>query len=78
MEIRVQIIENRALLLKVRNPDRITTVIPKSKVLSEDDGVSEVLVNWDLEEAIVLKNLKIKDVPSPIVFPNDAPPVILF
>ena len=56
----MQIIENRALLLKVRNPDRITTVIPKSKVLSEDDGVSEVLVNWDLEEAIVLKNLKIK------------------
>jgi len=43
----VQIIENRALLLKVRNPDRITTVIPKSKVLSEDDGVSEVVVNWD-------------------------------
>ena len=62
----MEIIENRALLLKVRNPDRITTVIPKSKVLSCDNGVSQVLVNWGLEEAIVLKNLKIKDVPSPI------------
>ena len=62
----MEIIENRALLLKVRNPDRITTVIPKSKVLSSDNGVSKVLVNWGLEESIVLKNLKIKDVPSPI------------
>ena len=62
----MQIIENRALLLKVRNPDRITTVIPKSKVLSDDGEVAEVLVNWDLEESIVLKNLKIKNVPSPI------------
>lgn len=62
----MEIIENRALLLKVRNPDRITTVIPKSKVLSCDNGVSQVLVNWGLEESIVLKNLKIKDVPSPI------------
>ena len=62
----MQIIDNRALLLKVRNPDRITTVIPKSKVLSDDGEIAEVLVNWDLEESIVLKNLKIKDVPSPI------------
>ena len=62
----MQIIDNRALLLKVRNPDRITTVIPKSKVLSDDGEVAEVLVNWDLEESIVLKNLKFKDVPSPI------------
>ena len=62
----MQIIDNRALLLKVRNPDRITTVIPKSKVLSDDGQIAEVLVNWDLEESIVLKNLKIKDVPSPI------------
>ena len=43
----MQIIENKALLLKLRNPDRITTVIPKSKVL--DSG--EVLVKWGLEEA---------------------------
>jgi len=59
----LQIIENKALLLKLRNPDRITTVIPKSKVL--DSG--EVLVKWGLEEAQVLKNLRIKNVPSPIL-----------
>jgi SNF2 family DNA or RNA helicase len=59
----VQIIDNKALLLRVKDPGRITTVIPKSKVL--DSG--EVLVKWGLEEAQVLKNLRIKNVPSPIL-----------
>ena len=59
----MQIIDNKALLLKVKDPGRITTVIPKSKVL--DSG--EVLVKWGLEEAQVLKNLRIKNVPSPIM-----------
>jgi len=61
----MEIIDNRAVLLKVRNPDRITTVIPKSKVIQTFDGHSDVLVNWGLEEAIVLKNLRIP-IPSPI------------
>jgi SNF2 family DNA or RNA helicase len=65
----VQIIENKALLLKVREPNRITTVIPKSKVL--DSG--EVLVKWGLEESQVLKNLNIKNVPSPIEGQYDWP-----
>lgn len=65
----MQIIDNKALLLKVRNPQRITEVIPKSKVL--EDG--EVLVKWGLEEAQVLKNLRIKNVPSPIVANYDWP-----
>lgn len=58
----MQIVEDKALLLRVREPNRITTVIPKSKIL--DTG--EVLVKWGLEEAQVLKNLRIKNVPSPI------------
>ena len=62
----MEIVQNRALLLKVRDPNRITAVIPKSKVLEDDGEVAKVLVNWDLEEAIVLRNLRIKDVPSPI------------
>ena len=59
----MQIIEDRALLLKVREPQRITEIIPKSKVLES----GEVLVKWGLEEAQVLKNLRIKNVPSPIM-----------
>lgn len=59
----MQIIDNKALLLRVKDPNRITTVIPKSKVL--DTG--EVVVKWDLDSAQVLKNLRIKKVPSPII-----------
>ena len=65
----MQILENKALLLRVKEPNRITTVIPKSKVL--DSG--EVVVRWGLEEAQVLKNLRIKNVPSPIIAHYDWP-----
>jgi SNF2 family DNA or RNA helicase len=65
----VQIIENKALLLKVRQPSRITAVIPKSKQISEH----EVLVKWGLEEMQVLKNLRMKNVPSPIEAHYDWP-----
>jgi SNF2 family DNA or RNA helicase len=58
----MQIIENRALHLRVRDPSKITSVIP----CSERVGDHEVLVRWGLEEAQVLKNLNIRNVPSPI------------
>lgn len=59
----MEIIENKALLLKVRDPAKVTAVIPKSKVLDQH----KVLVHWGLDEAQVLKNLRIKNVPSPIL-----------
>lgn len=59
----MQIVDNRALLLKVRNPNRITSAIPKSKYL----GDNRVLVRWGIDEARVLRNLKVRDVPSPIL-----------
>lgn len=63
----MEIIENKALKLKLRNPQRVLEVIPKSKVIgAHDDGASDVLVHWGIEEAQVLKNLRIKNVPSPI------------
>lgn len=39
----MEIIDNRALKLSVRRPERITSVIPKSKVVAEQDGVYDVL-----------------------------------
>jgi SNF2 family DNA or RNA helicase len=63
----MQIIDNRALLLKVRDAERITNVIPKSRVVQEYEDYYEVLVYWGLEEARVLKNLGVRDVPSPIL-----------
>ena len=59
----MDIIDNKALLLTLRNPQRVTTVIPKSKELANN----QVLVKWGLDEAQVLKNLKIRNVPSPIL-----------
>lgn len=58
----MQIIENKALHLKLRHPERVLATIPKSKQL--DDGT--VLVYWGLEEAHVLRNIGVKNVPSPI------------
>ena len=64
----MEIVENKALKLKLRNPKRVLEVIPKSKVVGDnEDGTSDVLVHWGIEEAQVLKNLRIKNVPSPIV-----------
>lgn len=61
----MEIIDDRALLLKTRNPNKYS-IIPKHKVVSENDGTYEVLVHWGLEETQVLRNLGVKDVPSPI------------
>jgi len=57
----MKIVRDKAILLKVRNPKQITTVIPKSKELS----MNEVVVNWGLDEAHTLRGLNI-NVPSPI------------
>ncbi len=65
----MQIIDNKALLLTLRDPTKVTSVIPKSKVV----GANKVAVHWGLDEAQVLKNLKIKNVPSPILKEYDWP-----
>lgn len=61
----MQIVDNKALVLRTRFPDRYT-VIPKSAVVGENAGVYEVAVRWGLDEVRVLKNLGVKNVPSPI------------
>ena len=57
----MKIIDNKALLLRVRDPNRVTALIPKSQQLPDN----KVLVNWGLAEASSLKALNIK-APSPI------------
>mgnify|MGYP000728071216 FL=1 len=56
----MRIFENKALLLRLRNPEKVTSVIPKSKVVDKD-----VAVHWGLDEAKTLRNMDIK-APSPI------------
>lgn len=62
----MQIVDDKALLFRTRNPDKYR-VIPKHKIINKyDDGSAEIAVYWGLDEARVLKNLGVKDVPSPI------------
>ena len=65
----MRIIDNRGLLLRLHNPTKITAAIPTSRTV----GRNEVLVKWGVDEARVLKNLNIKDVPSPIMGRYDWP-----
>jgi SNF2 family DNA or RNA helicase len=57
----MKIINGKALLLKLRNPNRITETIPKSKVT----GPHEVAVKWGVDEVQTLRSLGVK-APSPI------------
>tara|TARA_R110000803_G_scaffold10912_8_gene33211 strand:+ start:4632 stop:6173 length:1542 start_codon:yes stop_codon:yes gene_type:complete len=59
----MRVVDNRGLLLRVRDPNKITTAIPNSKNL----GNNNVLVKWGVDESRVLRNLNIRDVPSPIL-----------
>jgi len=57
----MKVVDGKALLLRLRNPAKVTSVIPKSKELKDN----QVLVNWGIEESQVLRNMKI-NAPSPI------------
>ena len=57
----MEIINNKALLLKLRNPKQVTTVIPSSKPVDQN----QVLVKWGIDEVHTLRSLNIK-APSPI------------
>ena len=62
----MQIVDNKALVLRTRTPEKYK-IIPKSRVINvHANGIYEVAVHWSLDEARVLKNLGVKNVPSPI------------
>lgn len=66
----MEIVQNRALVLCTRNPDRVTEVIPQSHILEEvttPNGAGyRVAVKWSLQNTKILQNLGFKRVPSPI------------
>jgi SNF2 family DNA or RNA helicase len=73
----MEIIENKALLFRTRNPAKYT-VIPKHKVLEQTPelrahGIHEVLVYFGLDEVRVLRNLGVRQAPSPITLRYDWP-----
>ena len=63
----MEIVHNNALLVRTRDPDKITQVIQKSKAIKAEEGVAEELVHWNLGHAMILKNLGFKKVLPPIL-----------
>lgn len=64
----MKIIDNKAVRLKLRNPQTVLTTIPESKVV----GPHEVLVKWDVPQVHQLQAMNIK-VPPPITGRYDWP-----
>jgi len=63
----MEVINDVALKLQLRHPQKVLSVIPDSKLIEQhEDGRGVVIVRWGVEQAQVLKNLNIKNVPSPI------------
>ena len=57
----MQILNDKALVLKVRDPYKVSSAISHSKVLPDN----KVVVKWGLEECRILRSMNIK-APSPI------------
>ena len=68
----MQTVGDKYLIIRTRYPEKITNSIKASKVLSNNE-VSEVEVEWTLENAQLLKDLRLKNVPSPILKHYDWP-----
>jgi SNF2 family DNA or RNA helicase len=63
--------KHRALILKLKDPNRVTTVIPGAKII-EHNGSKLVAVRHRVDEVKILRNLGI-EAPSPIQFYYDWP-----
>jgi SNF2 family DNA or RNA helicase len=68
----MEIVEDKALVFRTRNPQRYN-LIPKHKILAQEGDTYKIAVYWGLEEVRVLRNLGVKDVPSPITRRYDWP-----
>lgn len=68
----MQIIDNKALVLRTRDPSKYA-IIPKSQIVNETNGIYEIAVRWGLDEVRVLRNLGVRNVPSPITAKYDWP-----
>lgn len=63
----MEIYKDKALLVNTRRPELILEKIPKSKIVKQfDNGIAQVIVNWDLDEVHALTAMRIKNAPAPI------------
>jgi SNF2 family DNA or RNA helicase len=62
----MDIIDNKYLAIRTRKPERITNLIPSSQVAQMDGDIATVIVEWELQEAQLLKSVGVRNVPSTI------------
>lgn len=63
----MEIYKDKALLVNTRRPELILEKIPKSKVVKTfDNGITQVIVNWSLDDVLTLSSMRIKNAPAPI------------
>ena len=63
----MQVVEDKTLVLRTRNPDKIQDKIPTSKVVDITEDIYTMTVDWDLATTQQLAGLKMKNIPSPIM-----------
>ena len=63
----MEVYKDKALIVNTKRPELIINKIPKSKILKTyDNGFTQVVVNWGLDEVLTLSDMKVKNPPSPI------------
>ena len=68
----MQTVDDKYLIVRTKYPEKVTNSIKSSRVLRRGE-VSEVQVEWTVENAQLLKALRMKNVPSPITSKYDWP-----
>ena len=63
----MEIIDNKYLAVRTRNPDKIQNEIPSSEIISTENDIYTIAVEWELQKSQQLRRLRIKNVPSPIL-----------
>jgi SNF2 family DNA or RNA helicase len=63
----MEIYKDKALIVNTRRPELLMEKIPKCKIVKEfDNGITQVIINWGIDEVVALSDLRVKNPPSPI------------
>jgi SNF2 family DNA or RNA helicase len=63
----MQVVQDKALVLRTRTPHKLRDGNVEHKIVSEQDGIYEVAIRWTLEDAQKLVTIGASEVPSPIL-----------
>ena len=62
----MEIIKDKALLIRTRRPELVTERIKNSKVISQEGDIFNIAIKWGFQESQELARLRVQNVPSPI------------